>query len=142
MASNRVLALVAAITLSGGAMAADDAATDATSLFKRRAQDITELSTLDLDRQVAQKRRELQGPAPSEHKDDATPEKKKPVPVRLHEIGGSDSHMVATFRLSDGRLADFTPGQRVPGFGTIRAIHEKAVEDDKGHFYRPEDPTE
>jgi type IV pilus biogenesis protein PilP len=122
---------------------ADDPVLDDGSLFKRRAAAISELHALDLEKQVRDRRQDVQGAGatPPRPVFAAAPERKS-MPVRVYEIGGSGNALLATFQLADGTLKEFHPGQTVPGFGTIRSIKPTAVEDGNGHFHAVSDGDE
>jgi type IV pilus biogenesis protein PilP len=124
------------------AMAAEESALDGNGLFKRRAHAITELSTLELEKEVQDKQRELKPASSASGAGQGSAPTKTHLPVRLHEIGGSAGRLTATFRLSDGRLEDYVSGQYVPGFGTIKRIDPQAVEDAGGKIHTVEDTTE
>ena len=120
--------------------AADDPAIEQDSVFIRRAAAITEMNVAEQEKQAALRKKDAQEKT-------AAAEKGKPAQssvkgsqrVRLHEIGGSNGQMTAIFRLSNGTLKDFVPGQTVPGFGKITAIEDRAVQDASGHWQTVDD---
>jgi hypothetical protein len=120
------LAALLAVAISGAALAAQDPAVDASSAFKRRAKAITILGVEDLEARATEKT--CKG-----GKGDGSPDAKlwDVVPV---EIGGSNTDLIATFRLVDGSRDDFRVGGDVPGLGRIKSVDKGGVHFTNGHY--------
>jgi len=118
---------------------AADPVFDSSPTLQKRAAAVSDAAAAELQRKAIEARKGLPADAAGDDGDKsqkgADDRANVPSVAKLHEIGGAGNQLVATFRLPDGQLKHFIAHQIVPSFGTIQAITDHAVQDERGHWH-------